>query len=46
MARWRAARDAASSLPPAEQAELGALVEAEVRASGERAAALLADLAK
>jgi len=46
MARWRAARDAGSSLPPAEQAELDALVEAEVRASGERAATLLADLAK
>ena len=46
MARWRASRDAGSSLPPAEQAELDALVEAEVRASGERAAILLDDLAK
>ncbi len=44
MARWRAAREAGGSLPPAEQAELDALVNAEVRASGERAAALLADL--
>lgn len=44
MARWRAARDAGSSLPPSEQAELDALAEAEVRASGERTAALLADL--
>jgi hypothetical protein len=46
MARWRAPRDARSSLPPAEQAELDALVEAELRASGERAASLLADLGK
>ena len=43
-ARWQAARDAGDSLPPAEQAELDALVDAEVRASGDRAAALLADL--
>ena len=41
MARWRAARDAGDSLPPAEQAELDALVDAEVRASGQRAAASL-----
>ena len=32
------------SLPPTEQAELDALVDAEARASGQRAAALLADL--
>ena len=44
MARWRAARDAGDSLPPAEQVELDALVDAEVRASGQRAAAVLADL--
>jgi hypothetical protein len=44
MVRWRAARDAGSSLPTSEQAELDALAEAEVRASGERAAAALADL--
>ena len=44
MARWRVARDASKSLPPAEQAELDALVDAEVQASGDRAAALLADL--
>jgi hypothetical protein len=44
MARWRTARDAGASLPQAEQAELDALVDAEVRASGERAAAILADL--
>lgn len=45
MARWRAARDAGSALPPEEQAELQALVEAEVRAATERAAALLRELA-
>ena len=44
MARWRVARDAGSSLPASEQAELDALVDAEVRASGQRAAAVLADL--
>jgi len=44
MARWRSARDAGASLSPPEQTELDALVEAEVRASGERAAAMLADL--
>jgi hypothetical protein len=44
MARWRAARDAGTSLPPSEQAELDALVDAEVRASGDRAAAVLAEL--
>lgn len=44
MARGRALRDAGDSLPPAEQAELDALVDSEVRASGQRAAALLADL--
>ncbi|MBE7502101.1 MAG: hypothetical protein HS113_17755 [Verrucomicrobiales bacterium] len=44
MVRWRAARDAGGSLPSAELAELDALVEGEVQASGQRAAALLADL--
>jgi hypothetical protein len=44
MARWRAARDAGDSLPAPEQAELDALVDTEVRASGQRAAAVLADL--
>ena len=38
MARWRAVRDVGDSLPPAEQAELDALVDAEVRASGQLAA--------
>ena len=46
MARWRAARDAGGALPAAEAAELEALVEAEARASGERASAMLAGLAK
>jgi hypothetical protein len=44
MARWRAARDAGTSLPPQEQAELDALVEAELRAATERSAALLRQL--
>jgi hypothetical protein len=41
MAGWRAARDGGPPLPAADQAELDALVEAEVRAAGERAARLL-----
>ena len=45
MARWRAARDAQSALPPEEQAELDALVEAELQAAGQRAAALVHELA-
>jgi len=44
--RWRAARDSENSLPASEQAELNALVDAEVQASGARAAAALADLEK
>jgi hypothetical protein len=44
MARWRAARDAGSALLPSEQAELNALVEAEVRAAGARAVALVRGL--
>jgi hypothetical protein len=40
MARWRAARDAGASLPPAEQAELDALIEAELRAAIQRSADL------
>ena len=39
MGRWRIARDRGDSLPPHEQAELQALVEAELRAAGERVAA-------
>jgi hypothetical protein len=44
MARWRAARDAGAALPPAEQAELHGLVDAEVRAASERTAAVLKEL--
>ena len=44
MERWRAARDAGTDLPAQEQAELEALVEDEVHASGRRSAALLDDL--
>jgi hypothetical protein len=44
MGRWRAARDGGPPLAPAEQAELEDLVRAEVRAAGERAAALLRQL--
>ena len=40
MARWRAARDQGQTLPVDEQTELEALVEAELRASAARAAAL------
>jgi hypothetical protein len=40
MVRWRAARDAGTPLPPEEQAELDALVQAELRAAAERSAAL------
>ena len=41
MARWRTARDADSALRPTEQAELDALIEAEVNAASARTAALL-----
>jgi len=41
MARWRAAREAGTSLPASEQAELDALSDAEVVAAARRAAALL-----
>lgn len=43
MARWHTARDAGARLPAAEQAELDALAEAELRASTDRTAALLRD---
>jgi hypothetical protein len=45
MERWRAARDSGTTLPTAEQAELAALIDEEVRASGRRTAALLDELA-
>src|SRR5438552_12015446 len=44
MGRWRAARDSRKALSSSDQAELNDLVDAEVQASGERAAAVLADL--
>jgi hypothetical protein len=44
LARWRAARDAGAPLPPEEQAELDALVDAERRAACERSAALVRQL--
>ncbi len=44
MDHWRAARDAGHALPAPEQAELDALINAEVQASGERAAAILTGL--
>lgn len=40
MGRWRAARDRGESLPAHEQAELEALVRAELRALADRCAAL------
>ena len=46
MQLWRIARDTGKAFSPSEQAELNALVDAEVQASGERAAAVLADLEK
>jgi len=43
MTRWRTARDHNQSLPPAEQAELDALIDAELQAATQRAASLAAD---
>jgi hypothetical protein len=40
MTRWRAARDAGLRLAPEDQAELESLVDAELRAATERAAAI------
>lgn len=42
--RWRAARDGGAAFAPAEKSELDSLVEAETRAAGQRAAALLKEL--
>jgi len=44
MQRWRTARETGKQLPDSEQAELSALIDAEVQASGERAVAALAGL--
>lgn len=46
MSQWRAARDTGNSLLPDEQAELEALVEAELVGSAQRAEQLLHDLKK
>lgn len=46
MAHWRTARDQGYRLPPAEQAELDALIEAELKASEARTALLLDELAR
>jgi hypothetical protein len=44
MTNWRIARDAGTSLPPEEQAELDALVEVELRAACQRSATLASQL--
>ena len=46
MTRWRAARDQGQMLAANEQAELDALVRAELRASAQRTAAMLKSLAQ
>lgn len=45
MGLWREARETGRLLSPAEQAELDALTQAELKAAGERAAALLRQVA-
>jgi hypothetical protein len=44
MERWRTARDQGETLPPDEQSELEALVEAELAASADWAAALIKEI--
>lgn len=44
MAQWRAARDSGRQLPPEQQAELEALVEAQLEGAALRAEALINDL--
>ncbi|MBI4640236.1 MAG: hypothetical protein HY731_06050 [Candidatus Tectomicrobia bacterium] len=46
MTRWRATRDVGATLPTAEQAELDALIEEEIRAAAKRTAALLHELTR
>jgi hypothetical protein len=46
MRRWRTARDSQTTLPSEDQAELDALVQAELRAAGKRAEAMADELAK
>lgn len=45
MTQWRTARDAGAAVPAAEQVELNALIEKELRASTKRTVTLLHDLA-
>jgi hypothetical protein len=44
MTAWREARDRGAALPPGEQAELEALIDAELEASTRRAAAMVGNL--
>lgn len=44
MTKWRAARDAGENLPAAEQAELEALVEAQLEGSARRTEAMMSKL--
>jgi hypothetical protein len=46
MASWRLSRETGDSLPVAEQSELEQLIDAELRAATERAAALGRELAR
>ena len=44
MGRWRSCRDQGQTIPAEEQAELAALIDAEVRASASRSTALADEL--
>jgi hypothetical protein len=46
MSRWRAERDAGSELAPEEQAELDALIQAELEATAKRAEAITHELSQ
>lgn len=46
LAKWRAARDSGKALAPADQAELEALVDAELDGSARRASAIASELRK
>lgn len=46
MTQWRAARDAGTTLPAMEQAELDSLVQQEVAAAGQRAVIMSYELGK
>ena len=45
MARWRSSRDEGKTLSDIDQAELENLIDSEVRAAADRAAALIQELA-